>query len=41
VIAELMERLAAQSRFQAGALAQAGGWLDHPTTVDSHVPAER
>ena len=28
VIADLMERLDARSRFQAGALAQAGGWLD-------------
>jgi DNA-binding CsgD family transcriptional regulator len=28
IIAELMERLSAHSRFQAGAHAQAGGWLD-------------
>jgi DNA-binding CsgD family transcriptional regulator len=28
VIADLMERLDARSRFQAGVLAQAGGWLD-------------
>jgi hypothetical protein len=28
VIADLMERQAAHSRFQAGAHAQAGGWLD-------------
>jgi DNA-binding CsgD family transcriptional regulator len=35
VIADLMERLAAHSRFQAGARAQAGGWLDLNSTVDS------
>jgi DNA-binding CsgD family transcriptional regulator len=28
IIADLMERLGAHSRFQAGAHAQAGGWLD-------------
>src|SRR5262249_25614450 len=28
VIADLMERLDARSRFQAGVLAHAGGWLD-------------
>jgi DNA-binding NarL/FixJ family response regulator len=29
-VADLMERLGASSRFQAGVLAAGGGWLDEP-----------